>query len=319
MAIVDTLLDRLVLGNSRVGYEVRRRGKDWPADPPPDALADADVLVTGASAGLGTATASGLARLGARVHLLGRDLDRLERARADIRTQVPGAALEVEQCDVSVLAGVRAFAGDFAARVPALRVLVHNAGVLAQERAETAEGNEVDLATHVLGPFLLTELLRRNLVAAAPSRVIFVSSSGMYGQRLRSEDPQYRDGPYRGVTAYARTKRMQVVLAQEWARRVAGEGITVHAVHPGWAETPGLGTGLPRFRALTRPILRTAEAGADTTVWVAAAPEPGLRTGLFWHDRTPRPTHLLPHTRETAAQRAELWRFCAERTGVTPE
>jgi NAD(P)-dependent dehydrogenase (short-subunit alcohol dehydrogenase family) len=141
----------------------------------------------------------------------------------------------------------------------------------------------------------------------------------MYTASLPTDDPEFRAGTYSGGAAYARTKRMQVVLAQEWARRVADEGITVHAVHPGWAETPGLGTGLPRFRALTRPILRTAEEGADTTVWVAAAPEPGARTGLFWHDRKPRPTHLLPHTRETAAQRAELWRFCVERTGVTPD
>lgn len=318
MTIVDTLLDRLVLpGNSRIGYRLRSRGKNWPADPPPGSLAGADALVTGAGSGLGTATAAGLARLGARVHLLGRHLDRLEHARAGIGRQVPGALLEAEQCDLSVLARVREFAADFRARVPALNVLVHNAGVLAPERTETEEGNELDLATHVLGPFLLTALLRENLAAAAPSRVIFVSSSGMYGQRLHSEDPQYRHGTYRGLTAYARTKRMQVVLAQEWARRLADAGITVHAVHPGWAETPGLARWLPRFRTLTRPVLRTAEEGADTTVWVAAAPEPQLRPGLFWHDRAPRPTHLLPGTRETDAQRAELWRACERLTGLT--
>ncbi|MGH3876707.1 MAG: SDR family NAD(P)-dependent oxidoreductase [Actinophytocola sp.] len=318
MTFVDTLLDRLVLpGNSRIGYRVRSRRADWPADPPPDALKDADALVTGAGSGLGTATAAGLARLGARVHLLGRHLDRLEQARAQIVGAVPDAVTEVEQCDLSVLARVHEFAEDFRARVPALRVLVHNAGTLAHERVETEEGNELDLATHVLGPFLLTGLLRANLAAAAPSRVIFVTSSGMYGQRLRSEDPQYLRGDYRGITAYARTKRMQVVLAEELAPRLADDGITVHSVHPGWAETPGLAHWLPRFRTITRPLLRTVEEGADTTVWVAAAPEPAGRPGRLWHDRAPRPTHLLPHTRETPEQRAELWRTCERLTGLT--
>ncbi len=317
MTIVDSLLDRLVVpGNSRIGYQLRRRGRRWPDDPPPGALDGADALVTGAGSGLGTATAAGLARLGARVHLLGRHAGRLEHARAEIGRRVPGAALEVEQCDLSVLARVREFAADFTARVPKLTVLVHNAGVLAPERTETEEGNELDLATHVLGPFLLTGLLRPNLAAAAPSRVIFVSSSGMYGQRLHSEDPQYLTGPYRGLTAYARTKRMQVVLAEEWASRLAGEGVVVHAVHPGWAETPGLARWLPRFRAITRPVLRTAEEGADTTVWVAAAPEPLRRGGLFWHDRAPRPTHLLGHTAETPGRRDELWRVCERLTGL---
>jgi dehydrogenase/reductase SDR family member 12 len=108
---------------------------------------------------------------------------------------------------------------------------------------------------------------------------------------------------------------MQVVLAEEWAKRLAGDGIVVHAVHPGWVQTPGLAHWLPRFHTITKPVLRTAEEGADTTVWVAAAPEPLRRSGLFWHDRQPRPTHCLPHTKETPEQRAELLRSCERLTG----
>lgn len=314
---LDALLDRLVVpGNSRVGWALRRRLSGWPPDPEPDALRGRVALVTGANSGLGKATAAGLARLGATVHMLGRDRRRTEEARDEVAEQVPGAELHVELCDLAVLARVREFAGDFAARVPRLQVLVHNAGVLPHRREETEEGNELNLATHVLGPFLLTGLLRPALEAGAPSRVIVVSSSGMYSQPLRSDDPQYTQERYRGAVGYARTKRMQVVMAQQWAQRLRGSGVVVHAAHPGWADTPGVTDWLPRFHFLTYLILRTPAEGADTSVWLAAAKEPGQRTGLFWHDRRTRPVHYLSSTRESAAQRDEFWRLCQDLTGL---
>lgn len=153
---MDTALDRsVVFGNSRLGYLVRRRLRDWPADP--SRMDGTSALVTGATAGLGLATATGLARLGATVHLLGRQLDRLEQARKTIVDEVPDATLELVKCDVSVLSDVRAVAADLTG---ALDILIHNAGLLAHERTETVEGNEQAIATHVLGPFLLTDLLR---------------------------------------------------------------------------------------------------------------------------------------------------------------
>ena len=94
------------------------------------------------------------------------------------------------------------------------------------------------------------------------------------------------------MTAYARTKRMQVVLAEEWAKRLPASA--VHAAHPGWVDTPGIADSLPPFKKLTRPILRTPEQGADTFVWLAAAREPGEITGRFWHDRAARPEHYTP-------------------------
>lgn len=167
---VDTVLNRLVVGNSRIGYSIRRRLKRWPADPPPGSLTGTTALVTGAGSGLGLATATGLADLGAEVHLLGRNGDRLRFARAEVLARVRGATVHIEHCDLSVVARVREFAEDFAGRVPRLAVLVHNAGIVTATRRETAEGNEVGFATHVLGPFLLTTLLRTALAAAAPAR-----------------------------------------------------------------------------------------------------------------------------------------------------
>jgi len=311
---LDTLLDRsIVLGYSKLGYGLRSRR--WPADDPPrGALRGRVALVTGASSGLGKATVAGLAALGASVRMLVRDRERGESARAEIARAVPGAALELELCDISDLAAVQAFAEAFLDRVPVLDVLVHNAGVLSPRRRVTGEGNELTLATNVLGPHLLTRCLLPALREAAPSRVIWVSSGGMYGQPLQAGDLQYEQGSYDGTRAYARTKRMQVVLAELWAERLSADGIVVHSDHPGWADTPGLSDSLATFHRLAGPLLRTPEQGADTTVWLAAGAEPARSSGRFWHDRRPRPTHYLGRTHESEADRRSLWEQCERLT-----
>ncbi|WP_372660478.1 SDR family NAD(P)-dependent oxidoreductase [Amycolatopsis kentuckyensis] len=300
--MLDTLLDRTVaVGYSRLGYALRRR--TWAADDPaPDALRGRVALVTGASSGLGEATAVGLARLGAEVVLVVRDLDRGERALARVRTAVPEAKVRTARCDVASFASVR----EFAARESRVDVLVHNAGVLPPERTESVDGHEITFATHVLGPLLLTELLRP---ALRDARVIFVSSGGMYTQRLAADDPEFREGRYRGATAYARTKRMQVELTPLLAERWRADGIAVHSTHPGWADTPGLASSLPLFRRLLAPALRTAAEGADTAVWLAAT-RPGPLPGRFWHDRRERPAHVLPGTRPGPGEAERLLRYC---------
>lgn len=307
-ATCDRLLDRSLLGYTRLGPALRRR--HWPADPPPGALAGRPALVTGANRGIGKAIAEGLARLGAEVHLVVRDTAAGQRARADLLAAVPGADIRVDGCDVSSLAAVREYAATVA---PGVRVLVHNAGVLPAARQVSADGNELTLATHALGPHLLTALLAPAL--AADARVIWLTSGGMYTQRLDLADPQYEHGRYRGAVAYARTKRMQAVLATLWAERLAGTGVSVHAAHPGWVATGGVTTSLPRFATLARPLLRSAEQGADTVVWLAATDDP-VSTGRLWHDRAPRPFHYLRRTRETGEQRQQLWQLCQSLTGA---
>jgi NAD(P)-dependent dehydrogenase (short-subunit alcohol dehydrogenase family) len=270
------------------------------------------VLVTGASGGLGLATARGLARLGAVVHLTGRDPGRLDDARSRLLTERPSAQVTVHVADVSDLAATADFARRFADEVPALHAVVHNAGVLPPQRTTTREGHELALATHVLGPHVLTYGLRASL---AGGRVVLVTSGGAYGQRLDAQDPEYARGPYSGVTAYARTKRMQLVLTELWARALAADGIGVHSMHPGWAATPGVTDSLPRFAAITGPLLRDADSGADTAVWLTATTD-DIGTGGFWHDRRRRPTHYAPVGVETPAEVRQLWRFVRESTGV---
>ena len=309
--LVDVLLDRTLIGYGNVGYSARSHW--WPPDAAPGALEGKTALVTGAKRGLGLATAIGLAGLGAHVRIVVRGRAAGRTAAAEIERASPGARVTVDECDVSLLADVRRYAASLAEPV---HVLVHNAGVMPDERGETSEGNEVMLATHVLGPHLLSALARPALTAEPPACVVWVSSGGQYGQKLVLDDVQYRRGQYRPAVGYARTKHMQVALARVWAERLRDSGVAVHAAHPGWVDTPGVVTWLPRFRALTRPLLRTPQQGADTFVWLAAAEPERVGSGRFWQDRTPRPYHYLPSTRDSAADRAELWQICQRLTGL---
>lgn len=315
VAVLDELLDRTIApGYSRLGFAVRERF--WPQNElASDALAGATVLVTGANSGIGKAITAGVAALGATVLMTVRDQARGEAARRDILAVDPDADLAVERCDVSNFADVRAFAADLSRRRPSLDAVIHNAGVLPAQRTESVDGHELCLATHVLGPLLLTELLLPLLAAAPDPRVILMSSGGMYTQSLAADDVEYRTGRYRGAVAYARSKRIQVALTPLLARRWAGQWVTVATMHPGWADTPGVAQSLPGFRRLTGPILRTPEQAADTAVWLAAA-TPTPPSGFFWHDRRTRPTHYLPTTHYTDADLGQVWRYCASEVGL---
>jgi dehydrogenase/reductase SDR family protein 12 len=296
--LLDAALDRsVVLGYTKVGSGLRRLW--WPADPPAGALATKRVLVTGATSGLGEAMAKSFAELGATVHLLGRNAEKVKHSAGRIRGEVPGAMVFEETCDVSDLDAVRAWTDDLNGRIDALHGLVHNAGAMPKERIETAQGHETQFACHVLGPQLITERLLPLLRNADGAQVVFVSSGGMYTAPLEVDDLESANGKYDGVRVYARTKRMQVVLADAWAERLADErlredheaatDVRVASMHPGWAATPGVAESLPTFQKFTGPLLRDAADGADTAVWLVAT-RPPSRPPHFWHDRAQRPT-----------------------------
>lgn len=293
---IDAALDKtVVLSYTNIGYNLRARDFD-----PLPRMDGQTVVITGATSGLGQAAAETMVGLGADVVIVGRNPEKLARVVGQLGDRVTTA-----RADLSIMSEVRVLADELN-ELDRIDVLVNNAGVLVNERTETSEGLELTFATNLLGHYVLTEALIPKLIESAPSRIVNVSSGGMYTQKIRPHDLETERIEYKGPDAYARTKRGQVILTELWAERLADQDVVVHSMHPGWADTPQVEDTLPAFRKIVGRFLRTPEQGADTIVWLAAAPEAALTTGKFWLDRQERPTHFFERTRESPAQRQEL-------------
>ncbi len=317
--VVDAVLEAPVVPSfTSVGYRVRSRLDKWKPLDRYD-LTGRTIVVTGATSGLGREAAEQFARLGAHVVVVGRDPERTHRTRDEIAGLTGSDALSVACADVGELAQVRALADTILSQQERVDVLVHNAGTLSAKRVTTTAGYESTVASQVLGPFLLTSLLLASLRSSPVGRVLTMSSGGMYAAPLMVDGLQMAVPTYRGSKQYAQAKRAQVTLNEMWARRVPASEVVFHALHPGWADTPGVEAALPRFRKVMRPLLRTAAQGADTLVWLSADDGAPLEaSGGFWLDRRRRRIHKLPTTRrsDTGARREALWSWCTEHSGA---
>lgn len=288
---------------TRLGYKWRRKH----FHPMSSSVQGKHVLITGASAGLGYATALELARRGAQLTLVMRDPQKAEHTLAKLERATGNVSIRYELADLSLLSDVDDLIARLTKKRQPIDVLVNNAGALFNPRRVTSEGREQSYALLLLSPWRLTEGLKPLLLKSESPRVINVVSGGMYSQRLKVDQLlNDESGNYSGSVAYAREKRALMVLTEEWARDWAEEGITVNAMHPGWADTPGVQSSLPEFHKVTRHLLRTPEEGADTIVWLSVAKEAGLVSGKLFLDRQIRSPYLLRKTRESKAERREL-------------
>ena len=270
-------------------------------------MAGRTVLVTGPTSGLGRAATEALAALGARVVLVGRSPDRLAALRDSLVRQHGEDRFPTVVADMGSLESVKAAASRVLSTEPHLDVLIDNAGAIFPERTVGPDGIEATLATLVVGPFALETALLPLLARTPGSRIVAVTSGGMYTQPVRLDDLQYEREPWSGPRAYAQAKRIQVALMREWSRRLAdaGTNVAVDAMHPGWADTPGLAEALPGFHRRMQPVLRSPSEGADTIVWLATRPEAG--GGKLYLDRRARPFDRVPSTRLKAVDRRRLW------------
>src|SRR6202158_3265781 len=250
----------------------------------PEALAMAGkvVLVTGGTGGIGKATAIGLAALGARVGITGRDLARAERVAAEIRTASGNPAVDPFAADMSSQAEVRRLAVAVLDAYPRLNVLVNNVGGFWAHRHPTVDGLELTFAVNHLASFLLTNLLLDRLKASAPARVVTVSSHVQAEGRIDFDDLQgARD--YSGQAAYSQSKLANVMFTNELARRLEGSGVTATCLHPGFVRTDFGAEDQAWFFSVighvVRPFLKTPAQGARSSIHLASSPDAEGVTG----------------------------------------
>ena len=307
-AFLSNALDAAVVpGFSKIGYAIRKRLGNWQPISSFD-LRGKTVIITGPTSGLGEQVARQLALTGANLVLVARNEEKCARVINEIAPLCTGSKPVFVPAEMGDLESVRSACAAIQQQCTHIDVLIHNAGALLNTRQVSPQGIEQTVASHVVGPFLMTTLL---LPLMNGGRVVTVSSGGMYSSGLpafdKGETLEMPAHKYGGSKQYAIAKRAQITLTKMWSKREPQTEFV--SMHPGWADTPGVQESIPGFRRVTAPILRSASEGADTIAWLAAVnPLPGA-SGTFWSDREIRPTHKTPQSKklDTEVNRQSLW------------
>ena len=268
------------------------------------------VLITGGSGGIGLATAAGLAGLGARVGIVGRDPVRSETAAGQLRGA--GAQVDVFVADMSSQREVRRLAEEVLAAYPRLDVLVNNVGGYWATRHTTVDGLEHPVAGSRLAPFLLTDLLLDRLREGAGARVVTVSSAAQSMGTIDFADLQ-GERDYNGQRAYNQSKLANVMFTYELARRLAGSPVTANVLHPGVVRTnfgrEDSGGWMRVMLPILRPILKSPSRGAATSIYLASSPEVEGVTGRYYANEKPKSSSKASQDTAIAAR---LWAVSAE-------
>lgn len=271
-------------------------------------------VITGTTHGIGGVTSLELARCGAQVLMLCRDVRAGEAVRQDILGRVPGASVEVLSCDLASFDSVRRCAQQISRHRPRLRLLINNAGTVSMAHRMSVDGYELTFATNHLGPFLLTNLLRGHLQEDA--RIVNVASRAHFRGRMDLDDVGNPRARYRSAAAYARSKLANVLSTFALARRLAGSGVSVNCLHPGVVAS----NLLPWWLRLVKPLLSRPifdiERGARTTLFLALAPEVAGQSGKYFDEyQVPQAASAL--ARDVALQES-LWQLSSRWVGLTP-
>jgi len=273
-------------------------------------------LITGATSGIGRATAIGLAHMGARVVMVGRDQGKGEAALAEIKEKTTNPSVDLMLADLSSQEEIRRLAVEFNETHPRLDVLINDAGLFRSERITTADGLETTFAVNHLAYFLLTNLLLDVLKTSAPSRIVNVSSGDHTNGTIDFDDLQGEKG-YKGPKAYSQSKLANVLFTYELARRLEGTGITANCLHPG-GRVPvrtNFGSGVSgvfgvMVRSL-RPLMISPEKGADTSISLASSPEVEGLSGRYFVKKAEARSSDVSYDERLARR---LWEVSAQLT-----
>lgn len=275
------------------------------------------VLITGGNAGIGYATAVGLAEKGARTIIVTRNERKGEKAVKEIKEESGSDKVSFLTADLSSQKEVRALASAFKERYDKLDVLINNAGAFFSEFKLTGDGIERQWAINHLAPFLLTNLLLDTLKKSAPARIVNVSSRAHYRGEIHFDDLNLSKN-YRGYpTAYAQSKLANVLFTYELDRRLQGTDVTANCLHPGVVKTSIAqknSSGISSFIwGLFKPFMVTPEEGAKTSIYLASSPEVEGVSGKYFDNCKPKKSSKLSHDIELAKK---LWEVSEEQVGL---
>jgi retinol dehydrogenase 12 len=277
----------------------------------PSSMQGKTVLVTGATSGIGYVAARELARKGAQMILVSRSADKCAVTAAKIKNETGNNQVEFIAADLSTNAGVQEVAHEFKKRHPRLDVLLNNAGAMLMSRQVSKEGVEMTIALNHLNYFHLTILLLDVLKASGLARIVIVSSDAHRDGKINFEDIQFQKG-YNGMKAYSQSKLANILFTYELARKLEGTKVTVNALHPGFVDTGfGKNNGVVARIAMSllRPMQRSVEDGAQTSIYLASAPEMDGITGKYFTDCKAVPSAPASYHKPTAEK---LWQVSLE-------
>lgn len=274
------------------------------------------VLVTGASSGIGMATAGKLAGLGARVVMVSRTQPRGAKARDELLRATPGASIDLLVADLATTTAIRKLADAFQKKYSRLDVLVNNAALLTAQRKLTSEGFEMQFFVNHLAYFLLTGLLLDVLRASTPARVVNVSSAAHSRGVIDFDDLQLSEA-YRGWQAYANTKLMNIIFTYELARRLESSRVTANCLHPGVIHTNlmrNFSSVVQLAWNATGRFFKKPDDGAETPVYLASSPEVETVTGQYFRYCKPLGTSQVSYDKDVQSR---LWRESERLSGFT--
>ncbi len=273
-------------------------------------------MITGASSGIGKATALGLAKLGATVVIVSRDRVRGENAIKEISQRSGNSSISLLVADLASQKAIYQLAKEFTDTHPTLHVLINNAGVILTKRTSTEDNIETTFAVNHLAPFLLTNLLLETLKASAPSRIITVSSDAHQGAQINFDDLK-GEKHFSGFDAYSQSKLANILFTYELSKKLKGTGVTANCLHPGVIRTNlGRHQSSVLFRAGYRFVslfFSSPAKGSQTVIYLASSPDVDGVSGKYFFKKKEKKSSAESYD-DAAAER--LWKLSAQLTGL---